>query len=307
MDVASLRLDSLHLTVAASKQFIPPVWAVRGEDSDNGAAIHVIKGGEVIDTLKIDDSRMYTVFGRFPSCNDEGRAVRLEHPSISRVHASILFGANGTLYVIDLGSCHGTFVSGKKVEPFFATELHDRSVVGFGQSTRCYIVRIFRKDLSNCLDDEEANTLMNCMVIYKQPSPACQKIIAEENPSKLERRVSFSCLAPEIIPTRPEPASTPLTCLGSSPEISSFRKFLPCSPRDLCEGREKSDSFPSLLVHSGSDDEDDPYSLDSSLSPILSPIDETKESNFSSSRRKSYNARFPEELCLAKRAKPEDL
>jgi hypothetical protein len=93
MDVSSLRLDTLNIRVEPCKQFNPPEWAVPGNSADTGAALHVIKNGEVVDTLKIDDTRLYTVFGRCPSSADSnGECVKLEHPSVSRVHAAVLRG-----------------------------------------------------------------------------------------------------------------------------------------------------------------------------------------------------------------------
>lgn len=271
-DVSSLRLDSLRLSVPHNKLFSPPAWAVRGDSLTTGAALHVIKEGEVVDTLKIDGR--YTLFGRVPACADQdGVAVKLDHPSVSRVHAALVRDSCGSAFIVDLDSCHGTFVSGKRLEPFVLNPLHDRGVVGFGQSTRHYIMRLFPKNVAiggGEDDAEKMNTLMNCMVSYKLKSPlgkprgdsVVDQIMEEKFgspsiPPKLERRVSFSCKAPEIIPTLPHPASavstpsnaysaaaavaaatnfaelsamigegpgTPLTFMGGSPEMSFFRK-----------------------------------------------------------------------------------
>jgi hypothetical protein len=342
MDVSCLRLDSLNLRVDACKQFQPPAWAVPGNVAENGAALHVIKSGEVIDTLKIDDARLYTLFGRFPSCDDNGQGVpvRLEHPSVSRVHAAVLRGQDSTIFVIDLGSSHGTFVSGKRLEPFAVTALHDRSVLVFGQSTRRYIVRVFPKNVSRCIDAEEANTLLNCQVSYKQQSPAAaveqEEVIMSTSLPKMERRVSFSCSAPEIIPapsrlTTADGSTTPMSVMGGSPDISWFRKTLiVSSPRvpvheldignhSQSSGRNKSDSLPSLQVNSGSDEDDETYgSLESlEMSPVLGTIDETKvvATDLGSAPvasagavRKSFYKRIPARLeAFAKKMRPENL
>lgn len=59
-----------------------------------------------------------TSFGRLNTCD-----VLCEHPSLSRYH-SVLQYSNGSnakypkgLYLIDLGSTHGTFINKTKLEP----------------------------------------------------------------------------------------------------------------------------------------------------------------------------------------------
>jgi hypothetical protein len=258
------------------------------------------------------------------------------------VHAAVLRGKDNTIFVIDLGSSHGTFVSGKRLEPYVAVPVHDRSVIVFGQSSRRYIVREFPKDVSGCSDAEEANTLINCMVGYKQESPctSAAATTSETNiemddalPPKLERRVSFSCMAPEIIPmpiasssTPPsqEGSSTPLSVMGGSPEVTWFRKSIQTSPRtsllemslstspELPLFRNKSDSLPSIQVNSGSDEDDEGSSSIESLelSPILSTIDETKSVIISDTHapvgRKSFYKRLPARFeVFSKRVKPD--
>ncbi len=52
------------------------------------------------------------MFGRHDSAD-----VTCEHPSLSRLHAALNFeGMTGRCLVTDLGSTHGTFVDGKKLE-----------------------------------------------------------------------------------------------------------------------------------------------------------------------------------------------
>ena len=329
--VASLRLDTLNIRVEPCKHFQPPEWAVPGNVADTGAALHVIKGGEVIDTLKVDDSRLYTLFGRCPTVSDDvGVAVRLEHPSVSRIHAAVLRGKENILFVIDLGSSHGTYVSGKRIEPFSAVALHDRSVLVFGQSTRRYIVRIFPKRIDDNVDAEEANTVLNCMVGYKDESlsgesPRSSRLSIDDSCGKLERRVSFSCLAPEIIPSLParpqEGSTTPLGFFGGSPEVGMFRKLLSGSPRlslpdvemlDARQTRAKSDSLPSIQANSGSDEDDEnSSSLESlELSPILGTIDEMREvlpeQTLGHVGRKTFFKRLPVKLeAFAKRVRPD--
>jgi hypothetical protein len=321
MDVSSLRLESLNLQVEQTKLFSLPGWAIAGNRCKSGAALHVLKEGEVVDTLKIDDDRIFTLFGRSPSTDCSGVAVKLEHPSVSRVHAALLRGEDDSIFVIDLGSSHGTFVSGARISPYSPVSLRDRSVIVFGQSSRRYIVRIFPKEISDCSDAEEANTLLNCMVSYKETSSCEGSKQMDEGPPKYERRVSFSCSAPEIIPPVGDGSSTPISIVGGSPEITMFRK-LPNLQKDfvldLCvaptwQYRSKSDSLPSILINSGSDDDEASCSLDSlEMSPVLATIDETVSFDdvdmHPRAIRKSYSKRSISDFeCLSKRVKPENL
>jgi hypothetical protein len=210
--------------------------------------------------------------------------------------------------------------------------LHDRSVVVFGQSTRRYIVRIFPKNVASCVDTEEANTLINCMVSYKQQSPSAddRQMMDDLNPPKLERRVSFSCLAPEIIPilpSRPTPPAqdgptTPMGNMGASPELNWHRKAVPTSPRLTLHElniapprvtRNKSDSLPSIQAQSGSDEDEENYtSMESvDLSPVLGTIDETKvvvpQQPLTPVERKNFFKRLPARIeAFTKRVRPEN-
>ena len=67
--------------------------------------------------------------------------VVLAHASISREHATLTVSASGSVVVCDLGSAHGTSISGKRLP---ANKPHllvpGRSLV-FGQSTRVFKLR----------------------------------------------------------------------------------------------------------------------------------------------------------------------
>lgn len=216
--------------------------------------MHVVKNGEVIDTLKLDqDSRRHILFGRCPSTNNNEAAITLNHPTISRTHAALLRSEDGTLFVLDLGSSHGTFVNSSRISPFVATPLSNRETLRFGQSSRTYIIRIFPKCLQKVQQEEEqANTLRNCMVGYKEQSPEQQQ--KEQESHKMERRVSFSCLEPEIILFQDELAggsATPVgeesgECTFSSPPETKFRKMLLTPPTRIgsssCGGEESEDA-----------------------------------------------------------------
>lgn len=84
------------------------------------------------------EGKVAWLFGRHPVCD-----FVLEHGSVSRQHAWVGWDDKGRLLVSDLGSAHGTTVN--KVNPVCkptAVVLTDGNVLGFGASSRTYIIRI---------------------------------------------------------------------------------------------------------------------------------------------------------------------
>ncbi|XP_061361852.1 FHA domain-containing protein PS1 [Gastrolobium bilobum] len=72
--------------------------------------------------------------GRHPDCD-----LMLTHPSISRFHLQICSKPSSqTLYVIDLSSVHGTWVSGRKIEPGVSVEMKEGDMLRIGVSSRVY-------------------------------------------------------------------------------------------------------------------------------------------------------------------------
>ncbi|KAH9253990.1 hypothetical protein BASA81_008114 [Batrachochytrium salamandrivorans] len=238
----SLCLDSLSVSASCmgvGRSFTPPEWAVALNSSKTeGIAIHVVKEGEVVDTLKLDETAStFALFGRCPGLSSassphQGKYVTLLHASISRSHAAVVRSSEGTMFVFDLGSSHGTLVNGTRLVPFVATPLSNRSAIRFGQSSRIYLVRIFPKAPTLLGGGEEpANTLQNCMVGYKGEEHEGKPKPAEP---KMERRVSFSCMAPQVFLFQEEEsgcsaATTPTSESGAevlaSPPEARYRKI----------------------------------------------------------------------------------
>eukprot|EP00898_Chlorokybus_atmophyticus_P007492 jgi/Chlat1/7744/Chrsp66S07325 len=110
-----------------------PEWAV----APRGAcgSLEVRKEGEVIDNIQLNRARI--LFGRGANCD-----VVLEHPSISRHHAALLHHHNGSIFVVDLGSAHGTFISGERIPKEVPSELEDGCSLRFAVSSRVYILRL---------------------------------------------------------------------------------------------------------------------------------------------------------------------
>ncbi|KAG8633390.1 FHA domain-containing protein PS1 isoform X3 [Manihot esculenta] len=88
------------------------------------------------------------IVGRHPDCS-----IVLMHPSISRFHLQInSVPSEQKLFVTDLSSVHGTWVSEKKIEPGLRVELNEGGTLRVGGSTRVY--RLHWVPLSRAYDLE---------------------------------------------------------------------------------------------------------------------------------------------------------
>ncbi|CAN6269132.1 unnamed protein product [Urochloa humidicola] len=111
----------------------PPDWAI--EPRPGVYHLDVLKDGEVIDRISLDKRRH--IFGRqVPACD-----FVLDHQSVSRQHAAVISHGNGSIYVIDLGSVHGTFVANERLTKDNPVELEVGQSLRFAASTRTYILR----------------------------------------------------------------------------------------------------------------------------------------------------------------------
>ncbi|CAK9177158.1 unnamed protein product [Ilex paraguariensis] len=111
----------------------PPDWAI--EPRLGVYHLDVMKDGEVLDRINLDKRRH--IFGRqFHTCD-----FVLDHQSVSRQHAAVIPHKNGSIYVIDLGSAHGTFVANERLTKDSPVELEVGQSLRFAASTRTYILR----------------------------------------------------------------------------------------------------------------------------------------------------------------------
>lgn len=111
----------------------PPDWAI--EPRPGVHYLEVLKDGEVLDRINLDKRRQ--IFGRqFQTCD-----FVLDHQSVSRQHAAVVPHKNGSVYVIDLGSAHGTFVANERLTKDTPVELEVGQSLRFAASTRSYILR----------------------------------------------------------------------------------------------------------------------------------------------------------------------
>ncbi|KAH0457831.1 hypothetical protein IEQ34_013146 [Dendrobium chrysotoxum] len=111
----------------------PPDWAI--EPRSGFYYLEVMKDGDVLDRINLDKKRH--IFGRQVHTCD----FVLDHQSVSRQHAAVIPHKNGSIYVIDLGSVHGTFVGNERLIKDTPVELEVGQSLRFAASTRSYILR----------------------------------------------------------------------------------------------------------------------------------------------------------------------
>ncbi|MGB8510450.1 MAG: FHA domain-containing protein [Pyrinomonadaceae bacterium] len=58
--------------------------------------------------------------------------LQLDHPSVSKIHASLVMNREGTLLVADTGSTNGTYINGRRIAYGEARHIEDGDVIGFG-------------------------------------------------------------------------------------------------------------------------------------------------------------------------------
>ncbi|KAK9149243.1 hypothetical protein Scep_008000 [Stephania cephalantha] len=104
------------------------------------------ENGEVLANQRGEEEIL--IVGRHPDCN-----IVLEHPSISRFHLRIHSKPSSKkLWIVDLSSAHGTWVSDRKIEAQVRVELNEGDTMRFGTSTRVY--RLHWIPLSRAFDAE---------------------------------------------------------------------------------------------------------------------------------------------------------
>uniref|UniRef100_A0A915PY74 5'-nucleotidase n=1 Tax=Setaria digitata TaxID=48799 RepID=A0A915PY74_9BILA len=134
-------------TVNAVLEYEIPPWAGR---PPSGCHLDVMKGDQLIQKLMVDEKRAY-FFGRNPKQCD----FVVEHASCSRVHAVLIYHKFLQRFaLIDMSSCHGTFIGKVRIEPKQPVFIDIASIFHFGASTRRYILRA---KLDSANDDDEGN------------------------------------------------------------------------------------------------------------------------------------------------------
>ncbi|CEM27243.1 unnamed protein product [Vitrella brassicaformis CCMP3155] len=98
--------------------------------------LEVWKANQNTETIPINQKRCYLI-GRNRTEND----IITEHDSTSRCHAAILHHYNGSVFVMDLGSTHGTFLDSLRLEARTPTLYQQGMALRLGNSSRRYLLK----------------------------------------------------------------------------------------------------------------------------------------------------------------------
>ena len=107
----------------------------------------ILKNGVIKGTIDLTEKPSF-LFGRLEGCD-----VIMEHPSISRYHAVVVYRGRGEdedqqsnvkegFYIMDLGSTHGTTVNKSTLKPNVYHRLRVGYCIKFGGSTRLHILQV---------------------------------------------------------------------------------------------------------------------------------------------------------------------
>lgn len=177
----------------------PPDWAV--EPRPGLYWLDVAKDGDVVDKINLEKRR--NIFGRQAIMCD----YVLDHPSVSRQHAVVVQHKNGSVYVIDLGSVHGTFVANERLSKDSPVELEVGQSLKFAASTRAYVLK---KGVA------QVPQLLQPPVNFVLPPPP--------DPSDEESVVAYNTLINKLGMSRPSPSGPKNQASQSRPADRLFKK-----------------------------------------------------------------------------------
>lgn len=123
-----------QIAAANKKTFEVPKWAGL---APAGTHLNVMKGEKLVEKLIIDEKKCY-YFGR----NSDMCDFITEHASCSRRHAALVYHKHlNRMFVIDLGSMHGSFLRNLRLDAHKPTPVPFDTSFHFGASTRHYILK----------------------------------------------------------------------------------------------------------------------------------------------------------------------
>lgn len=122
------------LPPAVKPTYEVPKWAGK---PPTGMHLDVTKDGKLIEKF-IVDGKTHFFFGRQREFID----FTLDHTSCSRVHSVMVYHKNlQRMFLVDLGSTHGTFLGKTQLEPHRPMQLAIEDNFCFGASTRTWVLR----------------------------------------------------------------------------------------------------------------------------------------------------------------------
>eukprot|EP00962_Isochrysis_galbana_P008605 scaffold2397_cov113-Isochrysis_galbana.AAC.1 len=107
----------------------PPAWSALPEAGPY--SLEIIREGVVLESIDISERPFY-ILGRDPA----SAQVVLPHPSVSRQHAAIQHRDSGGVWLMDLGSTHGTILNKKPCPPNVYVRLPVGATVRLGTGSR---------------------------------------------------------------------------------------------------------------------------------------------------------------------------
>ncbi|CAM9989676.1 unnamed protein product, partial [Discosporangium mesarthrocarpum] len=155
------------------------------------ARLDVMKKGQKVESIAAG-LRDVTVLGR----NSRMAHVLLDHQSISRRHAAIVHNGQGGVFVVDLGSTHGSYLNGVRIPSKGFKKLGEGDILKFGESSRQAPGRwrsyIFRLEGASATQDDPPPTITahNEGVRSTEPPPPLGDKDEEKMPPPPRARVS---------------------------------------------------------------------------------------------------------------------
>uniref|UniRef100_A0A5S6QEB9 FHA domain-containing protein n=1 Tax=Trichuris muris TaxID=70415 RepID=A0A5S6QEB9_TRIMR len=221
--------------------FQTPSWATRPPE---GFHLDVMKSNTLLQKLMIDEKSAY-FFGRSPQLCD----FVVDHSSCSRVHAVLVYHKFlKRMFLVDLGSTHGTFIGNVKLEAHKPETLNFDQNFRFGASTRTYILR--EKPPAEALKMLEQNAgesnLLTSVIDLPNESSALDRLteyhtalnrrvisidslsVSSKRSDRPKKRVQFDLTEEIINPEDVDPTIGRFRNLVSTSLISV--KYLPSSP-----------------------------------------------------------------------------
>ncbi|GES86813.1 kanadaptin [Rhizophagus clarus] len=120
-----------HLPIPPPVPYEKPEWSDLPKDN---YSFEIIKNGVSLELIDFP-SKEFLVLGRLPICD-----IAMEHPSVSRYHATIQFNSKGEIFLYDLDSAHGTIINKQRIPSRHFTKLRVGDQLKFGESTRTYVL-----------------------------------------------------------------------------------------------------------------------------------------------------------------------
>jgi len=213
----------------------PPSWAVAAQGD---ARLEPV--GESINLQSSIDLSTQAVFNVGRSQNSD---VQLLHCTSSRRHALVFHHPNGSCYVVDCGSAHGTYVNGVRVKTLMRSENNDPessgvilphrlkrgSLIRFGgPGAPTFILKSFAVSLKTLVGDLEA--LKEAENLHPSPPLECSSESDEDSIDALvalnTRLNAISAITSALPPFNgeEESVSAPLGAQMQSSNVSYLKK-----------------------------------------------------------------------------------